>query len=52
MKDCDSRRSWIGGEVISSRDHTGQGEERAEATTSGFQLIEARGKGSTIWSFP
>jgi hypothetical protein len=31
MKDCDSR-SWIGGEGISSRGHTCQGEERAEAT--------------------
>jgi hypothetical protein len=37
MKDYDLR-SWIGGEGISSRDHTGQGQERAEATTCGFKL--------------
>ena len=26
---------WIGGEGISSRDHTGQGEERVEAVVGG-----------------
>jgi hypothetical protein len=35
-KDCGSR-SWIGEEGPSSRDHTGQGEERTEAYTGGFQ---------------
>jgi hypothetical protein len=49
MKDCDSR-SWIGGEGLPSRDHTCQGEERSEEATSGFHLIEARGKGSIIRS--
>jgi hypothetical protein len=29
--------SWIGEEGLSSRDHTGQGEERTEAYTGGFQ---------------
>jgi hypothetical protein len=51
MKDRDSR-SWIVGEGIPARDHTSQGEERVEATTSGFQLIEARGKGSVVRRFP
>jgi hypothetical protein len=36
MKECDSR-SWIGGEEIPFRDHTGQGEERTKATIGGFQ---------------
>jgi len=34
-KECDSRY-WIGGEGIPSRDHTGQGEEKAEAVADGF----------------
>jgi hypothetical protein len=36
MKDYGSR-SWIGEEGPSSRDHTGQGEERTEAYAGGFQ---------------
>jgi hypothetical protein len=36
------------GEGLPSRDHTGQGEERAEATAGGFQRIEATGKGCVI----
>jgi hypothetical protein len=51
MKDCDSI-SWIGGEGFPSRYHIGQGEERAEVATCGFQLIEARGKSCTIHKFP
>jgi hypothetical protein len=43
MKDCGSR-SWIGEEGPSSRDHTGQGEERTEAYTGGFQQKEAIGE--------
>jgi hypothetical protein len=39
-KDHDSI-SWIGGEGIPYRDHTSQGEERAEAAAGGFQSIEA-----------
>jgi hypothetical protein len=39
-KDCGSR-SWIGEEGPSSRDHTGQGEERTKAYTGGFQQKEA-----------
>jgi hypothetical protein len=50
MKDCDSR-SCLGGEGIPYRDHISQGEERLEATTCGFQLIESRGKGSAIQRF-
>jgi hypothetical protein len=46
-KDCDSR-SWIGGEGISFRVHTDQGEDREEVVAGGFQLIEARGKCSII----
>jgi len=44
MKDCDSR-SWI----FSSRYHTGQGEESAEATVGGFQWKEAIGRGCIVW---
>jgi hypothetical protein len=51
MKDCGSR-SWIGEEGISSRDHTGQGEERTEAYTGGFQLKEATGECWIVWRFP
>jgi hypothetical protein len=35
VKDCDSI-AWIGGEGISSRDHIGQGEERAKVAAGGF----------------
>jgi hypothetical protein len=50
MKDSDSR-SWIGGEGIPSRDHTSQGEERAEVVVGGFQRIEVRGKCSVVRVF-
>jgi hypothetical protein len=50
-KDCGSR-SWIGEEGPSSRDHTGQGEERTEAYTGGFQQKEATGECWSIQSFP
>jgi hypothetical protein len=36
MKDCDSRTYQIGGEGIPYKDNIGQGQERKEASTSGF----------------
>jgi hypothetical protein len=50
MKDCGSR-SWIGEEGPSSRDHTGQGEERTKAYTGGFQQKEATGECWIVRSF-
>jgi len=47
MKYCDSISS-IGGEGIPSRDHTREGEQRAEETTCGFKMTKSRGKCSSI----
>jgi hypothetical protein len=50
-KDYDSRRSWIGGEGLPSRDQYSQGEERTEAVASGFQQIGAQQHGHVIQFF-
>jgi hypothetical protein len=49
-KDCDSRRSWIGGEGLPSRDQVREKTEQ-RAVTSGFQLIGATTTGSCHTSF-
>ena len=49
MKDCGSR-SWIGEEGPSSRDHTGQGEERIKAYAGGFQQKKDIGKSQIVRS--
>jgi hypothetical protein len=40
----------IGGEGLSSRGHTGQGGEREEVATGGFQRTKTRGKSRVIQS--
>jgi hypothetical protein len=42
MKDCDSKRSWIGGEGLPSRD-LGQRKRESSRTTEGWAVADSAG---------